>query len=106
MADLINREELLNNKLWRTLTNPFDHLKAKLIIQAARKEDALPIVRCKDCACSVKHAYVKGIYLCRHPHWSRFCFGDGYVTAHLYHGLKGDDFCSYGKKRGTDHEAN
>lgn len=63
--------------------------------------DAVPVVRCKDCVNSVW--IEEDVYRCTHPQWIRFCKKDTYTEGVLFHGLCGDDFCSYGERR-AEHE--
>lgn len=70
--------------------NYADEIEALLAENAKLKEgqiDAEPVVRCKDCVCSLPTN--DGAYKCTHPQWSDCIFG-----------VYGEDFCSYGERKG------
>ena len=60
---------------------------AERVIDSQPTVDAVPVVRCKDCARCITH---KGVHICNK--WRTF------------QEVELDGFCSYGEKEGSDNE--
>ena len=84
---LINREALLSYAdLWASCGEHYTAEDVIMMIKTAPTVDAVPVVRCKDCARCVTH---KGVPICNK--WRTF------PEVEL------DGFCSYGeRKEGAD----
>ena len=83
---LINREALLSYAdLWASCGEHYTAEDVIMMIKTAPTVDAVPVVRCKDCARCVPY---KGVPICNK--WRTFPE------------VESDDFCSYGEKEGAD----
>lgn len=60
--------------------------------------DAVPVVRCGECANAKCIDKNESVYTCTHPQWTRRSHNDTFEESQLFHGLDGNDFCSYGAK--------
>ena len=60
--------------------------------------DAVPVVRCGECANAKCIDKNESVYTCTHPQWTRRPHKDTFEESQLFHGLDGNDFCSYGAK--------
>ena len=67
--------------------------------------DAVPVVRCGECANAKRIGKNESVYTCTHPQWTRRPHKDTFEESQLFHGLDGNDFCSYGAKMEEHHEA-
>ena len=80
---LINREALLSYAdLWASCGEHYTAEDVIMMIKTAPTVDAVPVVRCKDCARCVPY---KGVPICNK--WRTFPE------------VESDDFCSYGEKK-------
>lgn len=73
-------------------------------IDEAPTIDAVPVVRCGECANAKRIDKNESIYTCTHPQWTRRSHKDTFKESQLFHGLDGNDFCSYGTKMEEHHE--
>ncbi len=68
------------------------------VIDTSPTIDAVPVVRCGECANAKCIDKNESVYTCTHPQWTRRPHKDTFEESKLYHGLDGNDFCSYGEK--------
>jgi hypothetical protein len=68
-------------------------------VEEAPTADVAQVVRCKDCISSKCISEGEDVYTCTHPQWTRKPCKDTYEEAPLFHGLSGNDFCSYGQRK-------
>ena len=55
------------------------------------------VVRCGECANAKRIDKNESVYTCTHPQWTRRPHKDTFEESQLFHGLDGNDFCSYGE---------
>ena len=67
-------------------------------VDEATTISAVPVVRCGECANAKRIDKNESVYTCTHPQWTRRPYKDTFEESKLYHGLDGNDFCSYGEK--------
>jgi len=73
----------------------------EIVLQAIEESpavDAVPVVRCRECANAKLIDKNESVYTCTHPQWTRRSHNDTFEESQLFHGLDGNDFCSYGVK--------
>jgi hypothetical protein len=78
--------------------NCYSREDALHIIDTAPEIDAVPVVRCRECANAKRIDKNESVYTCTHPQWTRRPHKDTFEESQLFHGLDGNDFCSYGEK--------
>lgn len=61
--------------------------------------DAVPVVRCGECVNAKRIDKNESVYTCTHPQWTRRLHKGTFEESQLFHGLDGNDFCSYGAKK-------
>ena len=74
-------------------------------VRYAPEVDVVPVVRCGECANAKRIGKNESVYTCTHPQWTRRPHKDTFEESQLFHGLDGNDFCSYGAKMEEHHEA-
>ena len=74
-----------------------DDIAEELLLNAPTI-DAVPVVRCGECANAKRIDENESVYTCTHPQWTRRPHKDTFEESQLFHGLDGNDFCSYGAK--------
>ena len=85
-----------------TASGGFDEFATKIIpniINNAITADVVPVVRCRECANAKRIDKNESVYTCTHPQWTRRPHKDTFEESQLFHGLDGNDFCSYGERK-------
>ena len=89
------------NDRWDEFHDGFDRMKGIALnaIDATPTISAMPVVRCGECANAKRIDKNESVYTCTHPQWTRRPHKDTFEESQLFHGLDGNDFCSYGEKK-------
>jgi hypothetical protein len=101
LIDADEAVEQINEWLDQTGAIPLNtsyHFELLGCIEDCPTIDAVPVVRCGECANAKLIDKNESVYTCTHPQWTRRSHNDTFEESQLFHGLEGNDFCSYGAK--------